>query len=288
MANPLAFANRLVPALQNLLPFLPPDLTHSDRWFRLLKLPHKSQNAFLKALDLPIRPPYSSDLISKVVCVIRNLRSQFREDLLLLPHFLRTIPVGNGSFVELGALDGVLFSNSLLYERCFGYHGVLIEANPANFAQLQQSNRTAAKVHAAVACSMDTPGRTIKMTQDGGETAALVSVQREWQRSSQASTGIVDVPCRSLTGILQSTGFSSRRISFMSLDVEGAEEMVLRTVNPAVFENIIVEMHSRTNEDRVKAQTVHTILISAGLQKCTSPPMFWRCLYARGNCPFSP
>ena len=31
-----------------------------------------------------------------------------------------------GVFLEMGAGDGVLFSNSLLFERCFGWHGGIL------------------------------------------------------------------------------------------------------------------------------------------------------------------
>ena len=37
------------------------------------------------------------------------------------------------SFLEIEAGDGVLFSNSLLFEHCFGWHGVLIEPRPRSF-----------------------------------------------------------------------------------------------------------------------------------------------------------
>ena len=40
-------------------------------------------------------------------CVLANSRSQWAEDLMLLPYLLRAADWGVGSFVELGALDGV-------------------------------------------------------------------------------------------------------------------------------------------------------------------------------------
>ena len=36
----------------------------------------------------------------------------------------------NPPFVELGAFRGIELSNTYMYERCFGWSGVLIEGNP--------------------------------------------------------------------------------------------------------------------------------------------------------------
>ena len=55
-------------------------------------------------------------------CVFTHSRSQFREDLLMLPALLNATGLDSpGTFVELGAFDGIDSSNTLLYERCFGW-----------------------------------------------------------------------------------------------------------------------------------------------------------------------
>ena len=94
----------------------------------------------------------SQDSIS---CALSTLTSQFGEDRLLLPTLLQAARGGGdgpraGTFVELGALDGTTWSNTLVLERCFGWRGLLIEANPMNFYKLNQSTRTSHKVHSAV------------------------------------------------------------------------------------------------------------------------------------------
>ena len=57
-----------------------------------------------------------------------------------------------GTFVELGAYDGITGSQSYLLEHCYGWHGVLIEASPRNYARLVNTSRSrqTAKVHSAV------------------------------------------------------------------------------------------------------------------------------------------
>jgi hypothetical protein len=46
-----------------------------------------------------------------------------------------------GIFVEIGALDGVTYSNTLFFERMFDWRGVLIEAQPENARRLLRVNR---------------------------------------------------------------------------------------------------------------------------------------------------
>ena len=55
----------------------------------------------------------------------------------LLPLWFH-LPV-RGSFVEIGANDGLSGSQTLVLERCLGWDGLLIEANPTTFATLLSS-----------------------------------------------------------------------------------------------------------------------------------------------------
>lgn len=49
----------------------------------------------------------------------------------------------NGFFIECGAYDGETRSNTLNLERFFNWTGILIEADPINFAKLLDKNRRA-------------------------------------------------------------------------------------------------------------------------------------------------
>jgi hypothetical protein len=48
-----------------------------------------------------------------------------------------------GFFVEAGALDGEVASNSLKLEKDYGWTGLLVEPNPYNVPQLRLKNRKA-------------------------------------------------------------------------------------------------------------------------------------------------
>ena len=80
------------------------------------------------------------------------------------------MPVPRGSFVELGAYDGLSNSNTFMLERCFAWRGLLIEASPSNYKMLAiSSNRTANKVHSAVCAA---PGGVVEVSAVGDQWEA--------------------------------------------------------------------------------------------------------------------
>ena len=62
-------------------------------------------------------------------------QSQWGEEKWLLEHFFAA--KRNGVYVELGAVDGVRFSNTLALHTCRDWTGVLVEANRANYHLLR-------------------------------------------------------------------------------------------------------------------------------------------------------
>ena len=57
---------------------------------------------------------------------IKTFYSQQGEDLLIYRNFIN-IPVKDSIFLELGACDGIIFSNTLFFEKYLGFRGILIE-----------------------------------------------------------------------------------------------------------------------------------------------------------------
>ena len=82
-----------------------------------------------------------------------------------------------------------------------------------------------------------------------------------WGRYIKQRHSVVEVPCRSLTSLMQDNGLPSGA-EFLSLDVQGAEELVLSAVDPAVFKVVMVEMDGF---DKAKDSRVHSLLHKAGL-----------------------
>ena len=66
--------------------------------------------------------------------------SQGGEDSTVFNHFFSQPLKCGGTFVEMGALDGLTLSVSLFFERHLNWKGLLIEANPLNY-ELVVKNR---------------------------------------------------------------------------------------------------------------------------------------------------
>ena len=204
-------------------------------------------------------------------CVLRNARSH--EDIGLLP-LLRNAAMHTAegpTFVELGALDGEDGSQTWLLEHCFGWRGVLIEASPLNFAKIASKGRDHAVALNSAVCTPPEGRDTgeVTMMTGGGSVAGVVGQMpagflKRW--AANRGSGSATVPCRRLGDLVAGAGLSGGRATFLSLDVEGAEEVVIRTLNLTSggfpFSVVMVEAD---RWDRAKNARVDQLLLGAGL-----------------------
>ena len=186
------------------------------------------------------------------------------EDAILLPTLVNAARGRPGTFVELGAFTGE-HSNTALLEHCFGWRGLLLEPNPANFAKLQKRARPRSrKVHTAICPSTGAGKATVRFTLNGGPVAGQVDMlsashQRDWAKVNRPSQA-VDVPCQPLERLMEANGLGDGA-TFLSLDVEGSEELVLSTVRPSAFQIIMVELDG---SDPAKDERVERRILADG------------------------
>jgi FkbM family methyltransferase len=136
----------------------------------------------------------------------------------------------NGIFVEFGALDGILHSNTLFFESELGWGGLCIEANPALRARLPANRPNALCLSAAI---YDRHGAVLFERIDGGLygwSGIKDTIEQEhWDRIQEHIAGelraTVEVPCVPLDYALEIAGLTD--IDYMSIDVEGAEYKIL-------------------------------------------------------------
>ena len=75
-------------------------------------------------------------------------RAQDNEDVWLFENLF--FGMKNGIIIESGALDGLKYSTSFIYENLFGYEAIHIEADPQNFKNLLINRPNSSNIHAGL------------------------------------------------------------------------------------------------------------------------------------------
>ncbi|MEO8332084.1 MAG: FkbM family methyltransferase [Gallionella sp.] len=133
-----------------------------------------------------------------------------------------------GFFVEFGATDGVLLSNTWLLEKEFGWHGICAEPNPKFFSALEK-NRSCTLVRDCIAGET---GRNVEfvLADAFGTMKEYVDsdMHRERRSAYQESGKVLELKTTSLNDLLERCG-APRDIDYISVDTEGSELEILQT-----------------------------------------------------------
>lgn len=157
-----------------------------------------------------------------------------------------------GSYIEMGALDGMTFSNSYAFNKGMGWKGVLVELSPDNYNKLVV-NRPPEHEQAVVNAGVCAEPQTLHYFSaadngvhyaDGGykdrrsgavsgiyEFAAPSFVRRYWKNIPMDDPRVKEVQCDTLDSLLLKHTPEWKYWDFFSLDVEGAEFSVLQSID---------------------------------------------------------
>jgi len=136
-----------------------------------------------------------------------------------------------GYFVELGAMDGQKNSNTLQLEQR-GWRGLCIEPDPQYFLLLRKNRPQCFNVRALVTGQNNSPETFVSNEPwyswrgHRGGTTKIKSLQDEGN--------LLQMRSQTLTAILDAS-LAPRQIDYLSLDVEGAELMVLEGLDFAKY-----------------------------------------------------
>src|SRR5262249_31827529 len=155
----------------------------------------------------------------------------------------------NGFFVEFGATDGVLLSNTLLLERDFQWNGILAEPAKSWHAALKK-NRSAS---IDTRCVWSRTGASLEFKEtDAAEFSTMrLLVDKDFNRESRKGPGQhYGVDAISL-GDLLADHHSPKSIDYLSIDTEGSELEILRPFDFGRYEiSIITVEHNYCEPDR--------------------------------------
>lgn len=163
----------------------------------------------------------------------------------------------NGVYMELGALDGVLYSNTKFFEDHLGWKGILIEPHPIKFQNLT-SNRPNNYLFDNIVSSA-TEDVVLRSFIDNDVSGVEDTLPKEYLTG--VFSQIPEPHAKTLTDIVKTTGVE--HIDLLSLDVEGHKYEVLLSWDFSVpIEIILIETLGSSQIDR--DQQCREILIKNG------------------------
>lgn len=191
--------------------------------------------------------------------------------------------------MELGAVDGITYSNTKFFQDELGWNGLLIEPS-TDFAYLKNGiskySTTSAdagnfmglrclpekKVYCVNKAICRKPGvvdfvdaaKSIEGNLVGGGKDSLTAAHKQAFHISNETT--YQVECLPMATLFQQYGI--KRIDLFSLDVEGAEEIVLDTIDWTIpIYVIVIESHDYNSPTGLEGhERKHRILMEKGFQ----------------------
>ena len=160
-------------------------------------------------------------------------KSQALQDLFLDRWVFRDLE--GGQFVDIGAHDGLTYSNTWFFESQRKWHGVCVEPNPSVFKRLM-ANRRCTTLNC---CVSDVAGevRFQKITGYSEMLSGIVDkyeadhVQRirDEMQAHGGSSEVISITARTFAELATEYGLSE--INYLSIDTEGGEYEILRSID---------------------------------------------------------
>ena len=148
----------------------------------------------------------------------------------------------SGVFIEFGAYDGVIFSNTHLLEKQFGWTGILIDPIPSHYESMKQ-NRNCKLIHGAITAEHK---ESILIEElPASDLSRFVNKRKIFKK-------VHKVKAFTLQEVIDQN-LSSNEINFLSIDIEGDDIEILKSLDLSRYKikAICVEHNFRENSDKI-------------------------------------
>lgn len=183
--------------------------------------------------------------------------SQLGQDLWVLE---QTDHKRDGFFVEFGATDGVLLSNSWLLEKEFGWQGICAEPNPEFFDQLQVNRSCQTVPDCVLGKTGDTVDFILAGEYGGVAEHAKADDHTQTREAFEGEGAVITVQTISLDDMLKKYN-APHYIDYMSIDTEGSEYEILRNFP---FEDWDIQLFSIEHNHSHFREDLHKLLAGHG------------------------
>jgi FkbM family methyltransferase len=166
-----------------------------------------------------------------------------------------------GFFVEVGAMDGVTGSNTLLLEREFGWRGILAEPNPVWHANLAR-NRTA-RIDRRCVFKRSGDRVAFAATKHGSLATIAEFAASDGHARSRVEHEVLHIETVSLNELLASHD-APRAIDYVSIDTEGSELAILEAFD---FGRWDVQLFSIEHNLTAREKAIDRLMESRGYER---------------------
>lgn len=152
-----------------------------------------------------------------------------------------------GTFIDIGAHDGVSLSNTLFFEKEMGWSGLCIEPNPDVFPFLLKNRKM------CLQAALSDKEETVEFTKIKGYAQTLSGITKEYHKEYPdrikeemdyfgGTKETIEIKTRTLNSILGEYGYET--IDFMSIDTEGSELTILKGLDFNRFKVRVISMEN--------------------------------------------
>ena len=193
-------------------------------------------------------------------------------------------PFDNGSFLEMGAMNGIRFSNTKFFEDNMGFNqGVLIEPQPHMFEKLKLNRPNCECFNLAIHSEKKSVEFISNKSRDWSGCVNHDESEKHIQafhsgKQKDNNSYTETIPADRLDSILQKSKL--KYIDFWSLDVEGSELQCLNSMDWSIPVGLICVENSSHPEE------IHDIISNNGLtliQQRGSDGFYFNFNYFRKN-----
>jgi len=167
--------------------------------------------------------------------------SQYGQDIILNDRIFKNKK--NGFFVDIGAHDGISINNSYFLESELDWNGICIEPNPLVFEKLKQ-NRKAKCLNIGILSKSE----ILEFCKLSGYTEMLSGFLDFYHPDHKkrieselkihgGSKEIIKVQCLPFSKVVEL--HDVKKIDLLSIDVEGSEESIIRSID---FEQVEIDI----------------------------------------------
>ena len=179
----------------------------------------KKYSQLFNSIEQLIKLDLDSEIYKFVWSNKEKSKSQSYQDLIayyiLKKHYGDNL---NKNFIEVGAYDGVLYSNTFYLEKVHNFKGVCVEPSGDIFSELNK-NRSSTNLQAFVT---NKKKDNVTIEVNGMHTTIAKNLKAK---------NLQSVKCISLDSIFNEFFYSNKDVDFCSIDTEGTELEVLESLN---------------------------------------------------------